>query len=496
MAILEHPEATILNHPEAVALLDDAVISTEQLEELSQRLHPFLQRFAPLFQRAEQRVNAQFILQGKLSCLSRKTCEPIAHLFGVRRENLQDFVGVSPWQDRPILDALRQDIATAWNDPNGVLTGDGSDFPKKGEHSCGVKRQHCGRLGKVDNCQAGIFLGYACRRGHVLLDHRLFLPPEWAADQERRAETKVPDNVVYRERWEILLDQLDANRDLSHSWFTCDSEFGRVNALREGLRQRQERYVVDVREDLRLRDLRAKPPQRQGKTGRIPSAPPTTHAREWAAAQPASAWKRFTLRDGEKRPLVVEAAESMVETFEDHTRVGAEERFCVIRTVDNPEPKTWYTLSNAGAEVPLARVVWAHGQRHWQEAALREGKSEVGLDEYEVRSWVGWHHHMTLSLLALWFLALERDRGQKRTPALTVSVLREAMSRLLVLQTLTREGIVRELNETLRRKEEARIYHYYHATGRYPPRRTEAADDPADAEPASSRDPPKCKHLQ
>jgi SRSO17 transposase len=223
----------------------------------------------------------------------------------------------------------------------------------------------------------------------------------------------VPEEVIYKEIWEIQLDLIDANKDVAHAWVVCDSECGRVNEFRAGLRQRKERYVVDVREDLRLRDLRAVPPERQGPTGRRPSVPPQTHAAAWAAAQPASAWQRLEIRAGEKRPLVVEAAQTWVETFEE-SRTGPVERFTAIRTVDNPDAKTWYTLSNAEEEVPLAEVVGAHAQRHWQEASLGEGKSEVGLDEYEVRSWVGWHHHVTMSLLALWFLALERSRIQKK----------------------------------------------------------------------------------
>lgn len=403
----------ILEHPTAVALLEEAVLTEEQLTTLAQRLQPFLERYLPLFQRAEQRHHAALILQGKLSSLSRKTCEPIAHFFDVRREVLQDFVGASPWDDGRILEGLRQHVTAVWADPQGVLLGDGSGFPKKGVHSCGVQRQYCGRLGKVENCQRGLFLGYACRQGQVLLDHRLFLPPEWAQDATRREATGVPEELIYQETWEILLDQVRTCRAVPHAWFVADSEFGRVNAFRAGLRQLQERFVVDVREDLRLRDLQASPPPRRGGTGRRPTTPPETSAAAWAAAQPASAWQTFEIRGGEKGPLVVEAVQTWVETFE-ASRIGPVERFTVIRTVGQEEGRTWYTLSNAPEAVPLRQVVWAHAQRHWQEASLQEGKSEIGLGHYEVRSWRGWHHHMTLSLLALWFLALERDEVKKK----------------------------------------------------------------------------------
>src|SRR3989442_1301241 len=204
---------TILEHPEAQAILSDAILTVEQVEEIATRIEPFLRRYLPLFQRSEQRGNARHILEGKLSSLSRKTAEPIAHYIGVRREVLQDFLGVSPWEDQAILGEIRRHVSEAWNDPNGVLFGDGSGFAKKGEHSCGVKRQYCGRLGKVENCQLGVFLGYACRHGQTLLAHRLFLPPEWADDQARREAAGVPEEVAYKETWEILLDQVDACRD-------------------------------------------------------------------------------------------------------------------------------------------------------------------------------------------------------------------------------------------------------------------------------------------
>jgi SRSO17 transposase len=461
---------TILEHPEAQALLNDAVLTVEQVEELGKRIEPFLERYAPLFQRSEQRTNARHILEGKLSSLSRKTCEPIAHQIGVRREVLQDFIGVSPWNDQPILGEIRNHVCEVWNDPKGVLFGDGSGFPKKGDHSCGVKRQHCGRLGKVDNCQIGIFLGYGCSHGHTLIDHRLFLPKEWADDQQRREQTGVPLEVVYKETWEIFLDLIDECKDVPHSWVTADSEFGRVYQCRKGLRQRQESYVVDVRNDMLIRDLQATPPERTSNRGPHPLQPWQSIQR-WTESQPQTAWTRFEIRGGEKGPLLVEAAQTQVQTRDDG-RIGDQERLVVIRTVNNVEAKTWYTFSNAEEKVPLLEVVWAHAQRHWVEASLEDGKSEVGMAHYEVRGWRGWHHHMTMSLLALWFLCLERFREEETTPALTVSTLREVFSRVLAFGRLTLESVVQELNETLRRTEEARIYHWIANTGTYPPRRS------------------------
>jgi SRSO17 transposase len=135
---------------------------------------------------------------------------------------------------------------------------------------------------------------------------------------------------------------------------------------------------------------------------------------EWAQAQPPSRWRRLVLGDGARGPKVVRALEAWVQTRDEDGCAGPRERLVVIRSVAT-EPRVWYTLSNARAEVPLARVAEAHGRRHGGEEVLQAGKGEVGLAHYEVRSWVGWHHHMTLSLLALWFVILEKRRlGKKR----------------------------------------------------------------------------------
>ena len=255
--------ATILEHPEADALLEAATITPEQVNACSRRLHAFLPRYLALFKRSEQRDNATLILEGKLSGLDRKTSEPIANQAGVHRKPLQAFVGAGPWDDEAVMAELRRHVRQEWADPNAVLVLDGSAFPKKGTHSCGVARQWCGRLGKVDNCQVGVFLAYACRHGHAPLDRRLYLPEEWAEDADRREECHVPEDVHYQERWRIALDLLDRCRDIPHAWVTGDDEFGRASEFRAELRRRGESYVLDVPCNTLVRDLEARPPRRR-----------------------------------------------------------------------------------------------------------------------------------------------------------------------------------------------------------------------------------------
>ncbi len=401
--------STILEHPTAQALLADADVSAADVRGCRHRLHAFLARYLPLFYRAEQRALAEVVVQGKLSNLQRKTSEPIAYLAGRTRKPVQNFVGAGAWDDEAVTTELRRHVAQDWGSDEAVLVVDASGFPKKGTASCGVQRQWCGRLGKVDNCQIGVFLAYVTRHGAALVDRQLYLPREWARSRKRRKAKHVPKEVRFREGWRIALDLIDRTRaDLPFGWVSGDDEFGRVIAFRAGLRQRGLRYVLDVPCDTLVRDIDEAAPE--GKR-----YPPWRRVDEWAAAQPASRWRKVVRGDGAKGPRVVRVAEALVQTKAERGRCGGLERLVVVRSVEG-EPRTWYALSNAPARVGLERVAWVQGQRHGVEEVLEAGKGEVGLGQYEVRSWVGWHHHMTLSLLALWFLALEKGRLGKKNP--------------------------------------------------------------------------------
>src|SRR3954452_11602500 len=177
---------SILEHPQAQALLEQAALSTPAVRGCRGRLMRFLQRYLPLFYRKEQRENAVIVVEGLLSGLERKTCEPIAREHGVQRKPIQSFVGSSPWDDEAVMAELRRHVKDELADAGAVLVVDPSGFPKKGTASCGVKRQWCGRLGKVENCHVGVFLCYAAAGGHAPLDRRLYLPADWAADERRR----------------------------------------------------------------------------------------------------------------------------------------------------------------------------------------------------------------------------------------------------------------------------------------------------------------------
>jgi SRSO17 transposase len=406
---------SLLDHPDAQALLADAAVTPDQVRGCQDRLTAFLERYLPRFYRAEQRVNATLVIRGLLSGLQRKTCEPIAVEAGVHRKPVQLFVGAGRWDDEAVMAELRRDVRETLGHEQAVLVLDPSGFPKSGTQSCGVARQWCGRLGKQDNCQLGVFLVYAAPGGYAPLDRRLYLPKEWADDAERREKCHVPEDVAFQESWRIAVDLLErCRKDLPHAWVVGDDELGRPTEFRGWLRRHGERYALDVPCNTSIRDLECRRPRRRRAGRGRKREVPFCRADAWAARQPEERWTRLTVRDGERGPLRVDAMTVRVRTKQER-RIGPEERLVVMRTVE-AKPQVHYSLSNAGPDVSLPELVRVRFTRHRVEEVFGAAKGEVGLGQYEVRSWVGWHHHMTLSLLALWFLILERRRVGGENP--------------------------------------------------------------------------------
>ena len=383
-------------------------ITRKQLEPCLENLKSFLNRYAPRFYRVEQADHARTYLEGLLSDLARKTIEPIATDHDQHRRPLQHFVGAGLWEDEEILSELHTDVRQKIGDPNGVLVLDGSGFPKKGTESVGVKRQWCGRLGKQDNCQVGVYLAYAGSGSATLIDRRLYLPREWCRSPKRRGKCHVPPEIHFRTAVEIaddLLKKDDAR--FPHSWITGDDEFGHPTWFRKALARRRERYLLEVPGNTCIRDLEAPPPPRKTARGGTPKTP-FVWASKWALQQPARRWTKLLVRNAEKGPLEVEAIWVRVQTRWER-KAGPQEIFLVTRNAHG-DPEYRFYLSNAAPSVSLPELVRVAKERHRIEECFEQAKGEAGMAQYEVRSWVGWHHHMTLGLLAAWFLVLEQRR--------------------------------------------------------------------------------------
>ena len=369
----------------------------------------------PCFYREEHREHAKICVRGLLSGLERKTCLPVAIEREVDEKPLQYFVGLGLWDDEAVMAEMRRHVKEKLASPQGIFILDPSAFPKKGQHSCGVQRQWCGRLGKIENCQVGVFMVYASEKGHGPLDRKLYLPEEWAADKQRRKKCHVPQDIVFETRLDIAFEMIVRHgQDFPHAWTLADDEFGRSADFRAALRDVGERYIVDVPSNTLVRDLEARrPPRRQAGRGRKKETP-FRRAADWQARQAPTRWQRLKVRNGEKGPLEVMALRVRVRGKEGG-HVGPEETLLIIRTIE-AQPQTSYCLTNASTDVLLEELVRVKLERRRVEQFFEEAKGETGLAHYEVRGWQGWHHHITLALLALWFCLLEKERLGKKLP--------------------------------------------------------------------------------
>ena len=397
-------------------LLNDAEVPPSLLRDALPRLQAFLQPFIATLHSTEQQTNAKHYVQGLLSDLKGKDVESIAYLHDRERQGLQKFMGQSEWDCQPLLTELVRQVGTELGESDAVLVFDPSAFPKKGTESVGVQRKWCGRLGKIDNCQVGIYLGYVSRREHALVDFRLYLPKAWASRKRRRAKAGVPDALQFQTRHELILEMLDARGpSLPHAWISGDDELGRCSWFRQQLQARDECYLLAVPSNTAVRDLTAPEPPYRGHGGR--PRVPFTRVEHWCAALPTTAWQTVEVRDAEKGPVVVQVAWTLVQARTEGRVSDVPEYLVVFR--ERQGDGTWkhdYLLSNAALHTPMAEFARVFKAQHRIEECLQRAKGEAGLADYQVRTWEGWHHHQTLSLLATWFLTQETRREKNPDP--------------------------------------------------------------------------------
>jgi SRSO17 transposase len=311
-----------------------------------------------------------------------------------------------------LIEELVRQVGVALGRSDAVLVFDPSAFPKKGNESVGVQRQWCGRLGKVDNCQVGIYLAYVSAEEHALVDTRLYLPKSWTRSKKRCTKVGVPAEIKFRTRHDLALEMLDEHAAaLPHGWVAGDDEMGKIPEFRSQLQTRGEQYLLAVPSNILIRDLEAEPPPYSGR-GRAPKSP-WLRVDRWCAALPKGAWTKIDVRDGEKGPLVIEAVKVRVRA-KSSPGDGFDETLVVTRERQaDGTLKHDYYLSNASHDTPLAEFTRVSKAEHRIEECLQRAKSEAGLADYEVRTWRGWHHHQTLSLISTWFLTQETRNGKK-----------------------------------------------------------------------------------
>jgi SRSO17 transposase len=416
---------------------ENTSMTTDDVRAAAGQLVHLHQRFAPLFGRKEARAQSLVYLNGLLLGQERKSAEPLALTFGQPADDglgqnqvlaLQRFLTASPWDYQDVQHEIQavfaeqlQPAAADWSlGTVGVL--DSSGFVKKGRESVGVQRQYCGRLGKKENCQVGVFLIGVTPAGKALLDHQIYLPKEWVQDPKRRAKVRVPKEVRFRTEPKIavhLLRRTQASGRIRFDWVTADETYGRNGTFLDDLEAQQQRYLVEVPVTTTVwtADPAGEVPPYAGR-GRRPRRARRDRVRSVkavAADLPTEAWHTYQLREGACGPLVFQFAAVRVWAVR-HRKAGPPIWLLIRRSLE-AQPEIKYYVSNAAADTPLETLALVSGCRFRVDEFFEEGKSYLGMAQYEARAWTSWHHHMSLVALAHLFVTLTRLQLKKKRPS-------------------------------------------------------------------------------
>ena len=395
--------------------------SFERVHDSFQQFHAF---FAASFGRKQWREHSRNYLQALLvQAQERRNAENLSESVGISARSMQRFLTEARWSDDAVIGRLQEYLAPRLGHPEAVWVFDGSDFPKQGRKSAGVARQYCGRQGKVANCQAGMFLAYVSPLGRALVDKRLYLPESWTSDQDRCAAAGVPEQRQgYRSKTELALEMLQRALERGHlqtGWVAGDDAFGMSPSFRDGLESLGIWYALDVPAGFTVWPLE---PERTSPAcqGRGASRKPRLVGgqrrtmEERSDELPAEAWREITVAEGSQGPRSYLFSAQRVRPTS--RRKPGEIHWAVYRrNLDGSEPR--YYLSNAPEDTPLETLAYVGGSRWRIETEFETEKSDVGLDEYETRTWVGWHHHVALCLLGgAFLLSLQQAWGKKDAP--------------------------------------------------------------------------------
>jgi SRSO17 transposase len=410
-------------------------LTSEDITTLVAELRAYHAHFRPTFTRPEQALWAHDYLRGLLSDQPRKSIEPMALALGLNIRAMQAFMAESPWDPLPVLEVHQQLVAQTLGTDDGVLLVDESGLPKQGQQSVGVAPQYCGALGKVANCQVGVYVGYASQKGYTLLDGQLFVPECWfdADHALRRQQVGLPPDLPFMTKPQVavmLVQRIVQRGTLPVRWVAADALYGDSPAFRDAIAELGLWYFTEVACSLLIWQQHPAViiPPWTGK-GRKPTRPqlqtPTNQpyrVDDLLKQLPPTAWVRGMVKEGSKGPIVCDFA--FVRVTEARQGLPGPRLWLIIRrNLADPSEVKFY-LSNAPEAIALARLVRMCGMRWPIETTFEESKGEVGMDHYELRGWRGWHHHMVLVMLAHHFLVWIRVRWHDRAPALTLYQVR------------------------------------------------------------------------
>lgn len=358
-------------------------------------LNTYLAAFASHLGRSEVQANVARYIRGLLADVQRKNGWQLAEEVGLSDPHpLQRLLNEAKWDDAGVRRQLREVIRDEIGYEPGIGVLDESGFAKWGTKSAGVSRQYCGRLGKVDNCQVGVYLSYVVPTGAAFLDCQLYLPKAWCADRDRCRAAKIPDEIIFQTKPQIAQAMLERawSEGIPLHWVTGDTLYGNSPGLRQAIHQQDRFYVMEIGSHHMVT---------------LSSGPVIKLNMGWDTDE----WETLCFRLGERHPLADDWHRTRVTVAADAETIG--EQWLLIRRSGTT---CRFYLSNASLETPLTDLVAVALSRHSIEDLLGEAKGEVGMADYEVRHWHGWHRHMTLVMLTHTWLKLMQHRQREKKP--------------------------------------------------------------------------------
>jgi SRSO17 transposase len=410
-------------------------LSTKDVKLFLSETKKYMKLFKSAYMRVEQIQKSLTYLHGLLGNTTRKNVEQMALGQKEKVRSLQYFVGQSQWETEPVIAIHEGLIGESLGEEDGVMLIDESSAVKQGTASVGVAAQYCGSVGKIANGQVGVYLGYASRKGYSLIEGRLFMPGQWLEEEhaEQRQACGVPEDLVFKTKPEIGLELLKSaiNRGkLPFFWVAADALYGDSPAFRDGVAATGNSYFTAIKENTLIwcTPPKVHVPQWSGR-GRHPTRLRLSNTRkhplqvrQLVKKMQKQDWVRAAIKEGSKGPIVCDFA--FLRVTESRACLPAAELWLIIRrNLDDPS-QIKYFFSNAPVNTLLKEFVRISGMRWPIETIFEESKGEVGMDHYEMRSWIGWHHHMLLVSLAHHFLVRLRIQFQEQAPALTIYQVR------------------------------------------------------------------------
>ncbi len=391
-------------------------VSTNDVMQFMDELKEFHELFSDCFQRSESREHFYNYMSGQLSDLEHKSIEPIAEAIengNVR--GMQRFISDAKWDDEKILSKYRNYVNDDLGSQDGTLIFDESGFVKKGDNSIAVGRQYCGTIGKVENCQVGVFAAYASEHGYSLVDKRLFIPEQWFDDtfEKKREKCNLPEEIVFKTKPQLaaeMLKNIYSENILPFKYVLADSVYGMSPDFIEAVEAIPELlYLVSIHQNMLCwlkRPMTIKRKYKWKGQVRTKTILANSNKKPVSVAEIAKNthdyfWYRRTVSEGSKGPIVYEFTRRRV-ILSTEGLPEKEVWLLIRRSIDRKEFS--YYISNASSNIRLAKLVWLSGLRWAIEQCFEETKSELGMDQYEVRKFQGWHHHVLTCMLAHFFL--------------------------------------------------------------------------------------------